>query len=237
MRSDILPFMHRQHTFGEQVIDFFRTLELPEPLPAGVEALNPYIDSRVRDTVAAFYAAYFNDTHRRVFLIGINPGRLGAGVTGIAFADTDALRAWNVPNDVPETRELSAGFISQVVDGFGGPTEFYRRFFLTSICPLGFVKDGVNYNYYDDTAGMNMLLPYIQKTFAVQHGFGAAPVAVVLGKGKNYAAVAKMNDVHGWFETVVPLEHPRFIMQYRRASADSYVSRYIKTLSSLAPPA
>ena len=217
-------------SFGQQVTNFYRTLSMPPAIP-GTDVLNPYRHSTVQDAVAAFYEKYFNDTDKRVFVIGINPGRLGAGATGIAFTDTDALRACDIPNSIPETRELSAAFVYRVIAAYGGPQEFYRRFFVTSICPFGFVRNGVNFNYYDDASSMKTLLPFIKETFSSQVHFGAAPVAVVLGKGKNYNAIKKMNDEMGWFDKIVPLDHPRFVMQYRRKRADEYCELYMDTLN------
>jgi hypothetical protein len=37
-----------------------------------------------------------------------------------------------------------------VINAYGGPAVFYKRFFIGSVCPLGFVKNGKNINYYDD---------------------------------------------------------------------------------------
>ena len=219
-------------SFGGRVIHFYRTVA-PPACPDGVEALNPYTDAAVRRAVSAFYTKYFADTGKRVFLIGINPGRFGAGVTGIPFTDTDALRSCGIPHAVPETRELSAEFVYDMLREYGGARKFYRHFFLTSVCPFGFVRDGVNCNYYDDPAFMKTVLPYIRETFESQLRFGALPTAVVLGKGKNFSAIKKMNDAYGWFEEVVPLEHPRFIMQYRRRTAGEYRALYCRTLTDI----
>ena len=83
-------------TFGEQVTAFYKSLKPPTSLPAGVQILNPYRDSAVRDAVAVFNKKYFKTAKKRIFLIGTNPGKLGAGVTGIAFTDTEALRTYNI---------------------------------------------------------------------------------------------------------------------------------------------
>ncbi len=226
--------MRHDETFADCVINFYKTIKPPKKLPSGVCVLNPYTDTAVSDTVTAFYKKYFNDTNKRIFLIGINPGRLGAGATGIAFTDTNALRQCGIPNTIPETQELSAEFVYRVIEEYGGPKKFYKHFFITSICPFGFKKDGVNFNYYDDTAFMKSITPYIRKTFEIQLSFGAEHTAVVLGKGKNYNAIRKMNDTFNWFEEVLPLEHPRFIMQYRRKSADEYCHLFVRMLNGIA---
>ncbi len=38
-----------------------------------------------------FYYKYYNDSNKRKFIIGINPSRHGAGVTGVPFTDTKRL--------------------------------------------------------------------------------------------------------------------------------------------------
>lgn len=224
--------MKDMKTFGQKVIDFCGNMRLPEKLPKGVSVLNPYKNKSVRDAIDTFYTKYFSDTDRRTFLIGINPGRLGAGVTGIPFTDTEALKICGIENKVDETKELSAEFIYTVIARYGGPEKFYRHFFLTSICPIGFIKEGVNFNYYDDTKFLKTTLPYIIKTFEKQMTFGSKSVAIVLGKGKNFRTVLDINRECGFFKEVLPLEHPRFIMQYRRKQIEEYSTVYRKTLAA-----
>ncbi len=218
-------------SFGEQVIGFFRSLRAPASLPEDVTALNPYASAAVMRTVSDFYSRYFSDSNSRIYLVGINPGRFGAGATGIAFTDSDALRAWGVESSAPETRELSAGFISSVIQQYGGPERFYSHCFITSLCPLGFTRFGRNYNYYDDVRLRDAVLPWMHETFARQQAFGAARVAIVLGKGKNHDFLSKMNAALGFFDEIIPLEHPRFIMQYRRRQMEAYRERYLDALA------
>ena len=152
-------------------------------------------------------------------------------MTGIAFTDTEALKRCDISWSGDETKELSAEFIYRVIEKYGGPEKFYKKFFITSICPVGFTKNGVNFNYYDEAECMNILMPYIQKTFAEQTAFGAKKTAVVLGRGKNYTHIKAMNGACSFFETILPLDHPRFIMQYRRKKIDEYIEQYINILN------
>lgn len=97
--------------------------------------------------VKDFYESYYNKNNERIVLCGINPGRLGAGKTGVPFLDYKSLSKLmtGVNND---DSELSAQFIFQVINHFG-----YKRFFdnvyLTNISWFGFTKDDKNFNYYD----------------------------------------------------------------------------------------
>jgi hypothetical protein len=42
-----------------------------------------------------------------------------------------------------------------------------------------------------------------------------------------------VNDRNGFFKEIVPLPHPRFILQYRRKQADEYLARYVRVLEGL----
>lgn len=65
-------------TFGEQVLAFYRMLRAPSLRGLGVDVMNPYREPEARRCTEAFYTKFFADSGRRVFLIGINPGRFGA---------------------------------------------------------------------------------------------------------------------------------------------------------------
>src|SRR6266571_7908727 len=137
-------------TFGSRVMRFYAGLVCPR-LPAGVRVMNPYADATVRRYLRAFAERYFSDNNERVLVFGINPGRFGAGITGVTFTDPVALADFcGIENDMPRRRELSSIFIYDVINRYGGPTTFYHRFFLTALSPLGFTRDGLNLNYYDD---------------------------------------------------------------------------------------
>ena len=58
--------------------------------------------------------------------------------------------------------------------------------------------------------------------------------AIVLGKGRNLRLVERLNDEHGFFDRLHVLEHPRFIMQYKRRSLDVYLRRYQHVLAAAA---
>src|SRR5690606_289517 len=114
-----------------------------------------------------FYRKYYNDHRKRFLILGINPGRFGAGLTGVPFTDTKRLvEVLRIDFDGPKTHEPSATFIYNLVDAMGGPEAFYGNFYIQSICPLGFTicndkgKD-VNYNYYDSRDLQEASMPFI----------------------------------------------------------------------------
>lgn len=221
-------------TFGARALQFYEGLTRPR-VPAGIEVMNPYRDERVRTLLRAFCGRYFADNGKRTLILGINPGRFGAGITGITFTDPVALADdCGIANDFQRRRELSSVFVYDVIRSIGGPTEFYRRFFLSAVCPLGFVKGGLNYNYYDDARLEKAVTPFIARAMAAQVALGARrDHVVVLGAGKNLEFVRRLNDAHGFFGEVHALEHPRWIMQYRRKRVDEFLARYQAVLATV----
>jgi len=213
-------------------VRFYTELECPR-LPAGVEMMNPYADASVRKYLRAFTDKYFSDDSERVLVFGINPGRFGAGITGVTFTDPVALADFcGIANTMPRRRELSSVFIYDFINRYGGPASFYRRFFLTAISPLGFTRGGLNMNYYDDRQLADAVTPFITRATERQIALGGKrDRAIVLGTGENARFFEKLNEQHGFFREILPLEHPRFIMQYRRKRLDEYVAKYAEVFA------
>jgi len=116
--------------------------------------------------------------------------------------------------------------IYDFIQRYGGSGEFYRRFFLTAMCPLGFTRGGLNLNYYDVPALARAVEPFIVKSIRAQIAFGGrTDHAIVIGKHKNFQFFERLNERHEFFDRIEAVEHPRSIMQYRRrmASRDGYL--------------
>src|SRR6266540_7443829 len=121
------------NTFAERALRFYTSLESPR-VPRGIAVMNPYTDPRTQFCVRTFLEKYFADNRERTLILGINPGRFGAGITGVTFTDPIALTdACGIPNDLPRRPELSATFIYQLITRLGGPRTFYGSFFLSAI--------------------------------------------------------------------------------------------------------
>ncbi|GAB3991113.1 hypothetical protein GCM10028807_20360 [Spirosoma daeguense] len=218
-------------TFADKAIPYYHSLASPTNLPPDVDVLNSFQTPVVKHLVEEFYTRFFSDNQPRVFLLGINPGRFGAGVTGISFTTPQNLRRYcGIENDLRDTPELSSRFIYQVVEAFGGAEAFYRHFFLTSLFPLALTKAGENYNFYDDRNTTNALWPAITEAVRTQLTFGSdRRVAVCLGR-KNEAYLQRLNKEQGFFERIVTLDHPRYILQYKSKDVALYRKKYITTL-------
>ncbi len=222
-------------TFADQVIQFHLQLKQPEKLPSGVVALNPYLDTEGQRVFKIFFQKYYLDSTFRHYLFGINPGRFGAGLTGISFTDPIRLaRDCGIDNTFPPRPELSSEFIYQVINAMGGPTDFFKHFYLTAISPLGFVKDQININYYDDKKLQLIIEPFAIRCIDAQVEFGChRDVGICIGQGQNYLYFQKLNKQYGWFKKLSALPHPRWVMQYRRKQFSRYVDEYVQNLSIL----
>lgn len=224
-------------TFAEKVLKFYRNLNIDDTLPAGVGVMNPYADPASMEVCRKFYTKFYNDTTERFLIVGINPGRYGAGITGIPFTDPIKLEsAFGIANTLQKKPELSAEFIHKMIAGFGGYERFFSVFFINSVSPLGFVYAGKNLNYYDTPALKKALDPFVRKSIRGLLNLGICrEVAFCLGEGTNYRHLAGLNEEEKWFEEIVPLAHPRFIMQYRRKLVSTYIDDYLNKLARAIP--
>ena len=220
-------------SFATETLDYHFNLSPEWNLPPGVEVLFPYAEQATRSAMEAFYLAFYDDARPRIGLFGINPGRHGAGITGIPF--TDPVRLENeagIPNGFAKRPELSSLFVYEVIRQYGGLEAFCRRFYISSLSPLGFVRAGKNYNYYDDEHIRAAVTPHILTHLRRQVEIGVAQqVALCLGRGQNLAYFRKVNEEQGLFGEILPLPHPRWVMQYRRKHMDAYVGQYLETLA------
>ena len=226
-------------TFADRVIEFNRKVEFPSSLPEGISIMNPFRggDDYILDVSSAFYRKFYNDDRPRRLILGINPGRFGAGFTGVPFTDTKRLTGeCGIAYTGRQTHEPSSVFVYEVIMEYGGPEKFYSDFYINSVCPLGFTQTGVsgrdkNYNYYDRPDLAAAVTDFIVWNIKEQIALGiSTEVCWCLGTGKNDKFLRALNRAHGFFGEIVALEHPRFIMQYRSASRDEFVRKYISLL-------
>lgn len=217
-------------TFSEQILDFYFSMPRSLPLPNGVETIYPFDNEETQRVMQTFFNKYYNDTKPRTYLIGINPGRLGSGITGIGFADGYHLEAYcNIANSFDKRVEISAAFMFEVMEAYGGLETFYKDFFFTTVMPLGLLKNNKNYNYYDDLETQSALEPFIEETLLKQMSFPQAkPNIICVGQGKNFKYLKAFNDKHKCFESIEVVPHPRWVMQYRRKEKQKYIDAYLE---------
>ncbi|HLO92566.1 MAG TPA: uracil-DNA glycosylase family protein [Lentimicrobium sp.] len=225
----------KTNTFGDRVTKYLVTLEYPGSLPEGIRILNPYQESKeVGRIVDEFYKKYYSDLNIRQLILGINPGRFGAGHTGIPFTDPKHLeKNCDIKFYGQHTHETSSVFIYDKIRAYGSIESFYSKFYIGAVCPLGFVATDkgreVNFNYYDTSELQSMVMDFILQNIKKQIELGIdTRVCYCLGTGKNYQFLLKINNKFQFFASVIPLAHPRYIMQYKSKMKNTYIDRYLQ---------
>jgi hypothetical protein len=219
--------------FTHRLLQFLRGFPLPGALPDKAQAISPYQDLGVYPLLVQFAEQYYTGEQPRVAVLGINPGRLGNGRTGIAFTDPTALTLHcGIRHELSlKQPELSSQFIYKVVAELGGPTEFYRHFYLGSIYPLVLLREGRNYNYYDSPALIRALWDDMRRSLRqLVQEVGVRPDVVVCLGQRNATFLRKLNDELRLFDNILVLDHPRYLMQYRRRELAENVARYAEVL-------
>ena len=252
--------------FSEKLIEYYTQLMPPAGLPKDIEVLFPQKDPQVIELVKKFFEKYFSDDHPRRVLFGINPGRYGAGITGVNFTAPKQLKeCCGIDHHLKLSSELSAEFIYDMITEYGGPKKFYQDWFIGAVCPLGFVTSSVsrptpgpsqggdgtprshglsareeathktpagkNINYYDDKKLLEAVTPFIVDCITKQMAMGFnTQRCICIGGEKNFKFLSGLNNEHKWFNEIVPLPHPRFILQYRRKQKDKYIHQYLSAL-------
>jgi hypothetical protein len=223
-------------TVAESIINFYTSLKPPRKLPKGVRVLHPQAEPQIIEIIKAFYTKYYSDTNPRQLLFGINPGRFGAGITGVNFTAPRQLTQFcHIPHSLGNKSELSAEFIYDVINAYGGPEKFYSRFFITSVSPFGYVDStGKNLNYYADRELAADIRPWVVETIKTQLTFtGSSRTCICIGEGDNFKYLNSINDEFHFFDRIIPLPHPRPIMQYRRKQKDAHIHAYLQAFDEL----
>jgi hypothetical protein len=229
-------------TFAEKVIAFHEQLQYTgDALPMGIHVMNPFFESSVAlGNIKLFAKKYLNDEKPRHIILGINPSRFGAGVTGIPFTDTKRLISeCEINYSGKSTHEISSVFMYEMINAFGGVKKFYQKFYINSPFPLAITQinpDGreKNYNYYDSPALIKSTQGFMVKSLQQLIALGIkTETCFCLGTGQNAKFLNKLNYEHRFFGKIIPLEHPRFIMQYKSAVKELFIDKYINTLNSV----
>ena len=146
--------------------------------------------------------------------------------------------------------ELPDGF--KIINPFNGSqkeivneisTTFYKRFYNdcnkrriilgSSPARRGTNSKGneVNCNYYDSKKLQETLYSLIVRSIQAQIDFGIdTSVCYCIGSGDNYTFLSKINKKYNFFDEIIPLEHPRFIMQYNSKHKYEYFEKYLTAL-------
>lgn len=220
--------------FVDRVIFFNQELVFKGNLPDNFQVINPFIDNpETMVVMSRFYHKYYNDNKQRRLILGINPSRKGAGVTGVPFTDTKRLATvCGIEMKSAHTHEVSSVFVYDMIEAYGGPERFYSDFYINSPFPLAIIretKDGswLNANYYGDSLLFEMVKEFMIESLKKHIDLGLDCSEVfVLGK-KNAVFIEKLNREEKMFDKLTVLEHPRYIQQYKSKERDLYIDKYI----------
>jgi len=230
-------------TLADRIIHFNEQLTYTgEPLPEGIRIMNPFKEHpQTMRIVDEFYHKYYNDNQQRHIILGINPGRFGGGLTGIPFTDPKRLISeCHISYEGKMSHEPSSVFVYEVINAFGGPEAFYKQIYINSPCPLGFTSIDANgkeknYNYYDSKELTKAVYQFMIENIRKQIALGInTDKCFCFGTGKNETFLRKLNDEYHFFSEIIALEHPRFIMQYKTASKQFYIDKYLAAFEGIA---
>lgn len=179
----------------------------------------------VRDYYRNFYVA----KTERIVLCGINPGKNGAGKTGIPFIDFKGASQL-LSRELKKDQETSAQFIHSIIESFGS-RKFHDQVYMTNLSWFGFVKDKKNLNYYDLPP---FLIPSFIDSFVMEMNIVQPKIVIPLSKEveKSLQEMVKNGKLN--FPIGERLPHPYWCSIGARAAQyrNIYVER-INKLSSL----
>ncbi len=234
--------MDKQKTFSDSVLEFNEWLSnMSLDLFDNYTISNPFNGKnkeKIKKITNTFYKKYYNDNNKRYLILGSSPARKGTATTGIPFEDANHLyKETGIKIDNFYINKTSSDFLYDVMEQYGGCEKFYSDFFMNFVCPLGIVniskkENEVNSNYYENKKLKNALYNFIVDSLKRYIDFGIdTSVCFCIGSGENFKFLTKINEQYKFFDKIIALEHPRFIMQYNSKNRDKYLSKYVTTLN------
>lgn len=233
--------MTNQKFFSENVKDWHKYLsKIDLTVPSGYQILNPFEGTgqqKIRVSTDLFYQHFYHDKNPRRIIIGSSPARRGSALTGIPFEDSDRIaKITGMKTENYHIQKGSSNFLERVMEEFGGIKKFYSTFYMTFVCPVGIEKRSdkgrlTNVNYYENKKLLLSLQTTIIESLKMQLDFGIDnSTCYCIGSGENYKYLTRLNSEFRFFERIIPLEHPRFIMQYNSNKTEYYLKKYLDAL-------
>ena len=235
--------MVKRKTFSDNVLEFNEWLANTSlELFDNYSISNPFNGKnriQIKEITNAFYKKYYNDHNKRYLILGSSPARKGTATTGIPFEDANHLyKETGIMIDNFYINKSSSNFLYDVMEKYGGCQRFYKDFFMSFVCPLGIVNVNskgnlVNANYYEnkklEKASHNFIVDSLKKQIAL--GIDTS-ICYCIGSGENFKFLTKINEEYHFFDKIIALEHPRFIMQYNSKDRNKYLDKYINALNN-----
>ncbi len=230
--------MDKHKVFSEKVLEFNKWLaNISLDLPDNYSLNNPFNGKnkeQINEITNAFYKKYYNDNKKRYLILGSSPARKGTAITGIPFEDINHLyKETGIMIENFYINKSSSNFLYDVMEQYGGCEKFYKDFFMSFVCPLGIVNvnskgNEVNANYYENKKLESVLYDFIVDSLKKQITFGIdTSICYCIGSGENFKFLTKINERNKFFDKIVALEHPRFIMQYNSKDKEKFIEKYL----------
>lgn len=206
----------------EENSEFIRELS-----DAGIDILNGYRSNK--NNIKKFYKYFYKNKYPKIVLCGINPGRNGAGKTGIPFIDFDTLREIFLTifgqSDIVSEKENSAQFIKYLIEHFeGNYTDFFEKIYLTNYSFLGYTKGNDNLNYFELPPNAK---GFIDEMFVYEMNVIKPNVIIPLSEEveKSLILIKQKGLIN--FATDSRLPHPRycFFPSRIKIKSDEYLAR------------
>ena len=148
--------MNKMVKIVEQKLDFYQSINIGDNKwvsddlkKENIHILTGFIENK--DLVNNFYKQVYSEIQPRIVLCGINPGRHGAGKTGVPFLDYLSLSKF-FPDIKNTDREHSAQFVYKVIESYG-KDRFFNSVYLTNYSWFGFETISNNHrknvNYFE----------------------------------------------------------------------------------------
>ena len=228
-------------TTAQKILEFYDSLKnaginLPEKyrLINSLTGANQRQIAQITQITHRFYHRYYHDNKRRFMILGSSPAQRGTALTGVPFEDVNHLQEdTGIFINAFGANKRSSSFLYEVMEKYGGRQKFYKQFYMSFVCPLGIEKinlkgNWVNCNYYENAVLKKCLYPFIVDSLRRQIDFNIdTTVCFCIGSGENFKFLTNINNKHHFFDTIVPLEHPRFIMQYNADRKEEFMQKYV----------
>lgn len=210
-------------------VDFYANLKSNPEVGAilerkGITVLDGF--NKNIDIVRRYYQTVYSNEANRIVLCGINPGKNGAGKTGIPFLDYKSVS--HLFSGIGRyDREQSAQFILSIINEIGSDS-FYRSVYMTNISWFGFTKDGKNLNYYDLPAPLPTTFT---DSFIEEMDIVKPKVIVPLSKEVEQTLKQMIKSGRLRYPLAERLPHPYYCSIGKRAI--KYRQIYVKKITSL----
>lgn len=187
----------------------------------GISMLEGYLDQS--DIMDAFCEKFYSNKIPKIVICGINPGRLGAGLTGVPFFDFASLSKI-FPSILRKDTENTAQFFFKVIEKIG-VERFFNYFYITNVSSVGYSKGKSNFNF--DKLPDN-LRSIVFSNFAEEIEL-IKPVKIIALGDAAFNGVESALGKNSY--RLEKLKHPSWIMQYKRNEISFWVQAYADALS------